>query len=244
MENWGKESIHTYYLHEIQRAHEVLWDRTESQPHSFRSKHSFLSLKLCTRMTYQRCPPCQTNYLHCNAGQQIWGVQDYYWWNWYLVSTKTWKVLPEIQWKLSQQKYWPGATFGIELELSFLEGLFILTWDDDTKHWDTMRELVLMEFSILHLGCSFNGLKSFEGNPNLYLLGFLQQSAGEIGRAQVTTTVPNTPSRWKCPSYVLKRLSQNLCIVTSGKESSDSCLAVQSLSYLCLCINYYAYSKC
>lgn len=73
----------------------------------------------------------------------------------------------------------------------FWKGLFIFTWDDNPKHWDTTRELVLMEFSIPLLGHS--GPEPFEGAPALYLLGFLQKSAGGTGRAQVTTPVPNIP---------------------------------------------------
>jgi len=47
-----------------------------------------------------------------------------------------------------------GPLLEVNLNQDFWKGLFVLTWDDDTKHWDTTREQVLMEFSILHLGHS------------------------------------------------------------------------------------------
>lgn len=93
---------------------------------------------------------------------------------------------------MSQRNIGLGPLLGLNLNQDFWKGLFTFTWDDDTKHWDTTRELVLMEFSILLLGHS--GPESFEGTPALYLLGFFQKSVGGIGRAQVTTPVLNIPS--------------------------------------------------
>lgn len=100
------------------------------------------------------------------------------------------------------------------------------------------KELVLMEFSIPLLGHSAAG--SFEGTPALYLLGFLQKSTGGAGRAQVSPPIPNIPDE----KVQVKKLSQDLGIVTSAKErSSETSLPFQPLINFCWCINYCASSK-
>lgn len=105
-------------------------------------------------MTHRQSSPCQSNYLLCDAGQQIWspGLVIREMGIWYAL--KLGKLCQKCSRSCPHRNAGLGPLLELNLNQAFWKGLFILPWDDDTKYWDTTRELVLMEISILHLGSS------------------------------------------------------------------------------------------
>lgn len=74
--------------------------------------------------------------------------------NWYLEARRLGKLCQKCSRSCPHRNAGLGPLLELNMNQAFWKGLFILIRVDDTKYWDTMRKLVLMEFSILHWSCS------------------------------------------------------------------------------------------
>lgn len=95
-----RQGEHRNYPHERGREHRVLLVIKTFLP----------PLETLSWVTQRQCPPCQTRYLHGESKTDA------------LVSPKAGRVLVGFV----PEKHRPEATFGIELESRFLEGLIYI----------------------------------------------------------------------------------------------------------------------